>query len=228
MRSSSFQDLLNNRWYEVAEKIAREKVGQALRDAINQEERQKESGETEEGSNRSFRKRCRVTGEDDYEDRRLSPALDFVASLQQQDGVTANPTSGVGITPLTNQSSMFFQNQQDVGTMMAPPPLHFGVGSVRRDTAVRMEAVFSKMMATAARGAGTSSSSISTSKNFQSPDPPWSKLEDRHQGALPPVTHYDDNHLMPQWSLADLEPRPLRPPPSPSFASNKERNDLKN
>jgi hypothetical protein len=206
---SSFQDLLNNRWYEVAEKIAREKVGQALRDAINQKEQQKE----EEESNNSLQKRRRLTGEDDYEDRRPFPNF------------LAKPTSEVGVTTPAAISLMLFQNQQDVATMMHSP-LQFGSGFVRRNTVVRMEEVFSKMMCTE-KGASTISGRISTSKHDyqESLRPPSTKIEDHHQGALPPITHHNDNHLMPKWSLADLEPRPLRPP-YPSFTSNKKGNDF--
>lgn len=220
MRSLSLQDLLNNRWYEVAEKIAREKAGQALRDGINQKEQKKESGENEEEeeSNSTVRKRRRLTGEDGHEDRCPFPSF------------LSKPTLDVGVTPpAASISLMVFQKQQqqDVATMMHSP-LQFGGGFVRRNTAVRMEEVFSKMMS-AERGVSASSNILSTSKRYQALEPSCRKMEDhRHQGAFPPTTHHDDNHLIPQWSLADLEPRPLLGPPFPRFATYKEGNEFTN
>ena len=211
MCSSYLQDLLNKRWYEVAEKIAREKVGQALRDAINQKEQQKGSGGKEEESNRSVQKRRRLTGEDDYEGFRPFPNF------------FANPTSDVDVSPPASAISlMIFQNQQDVATMMNSP-LQLGGGVVRRKTAARMEEVYSKMISTK-RGASTFSSSISSSKDYQSLEPPCRRMvadHHQHQRAFPPVAHHDDNRLMPEWSFADLEPRPLA---FPSCATYKEGN----
>lgn len=204
VRSSSFQDLLNNRWYEVAEKIAREKVGQALRDVINQKEQAKESGEEEEESNSSLQKRRRLTVEDDYEKHR--PFSDFMAN--PRSSLTPS-TSDVGVAPPAAISLMLFQNHSP--------------GFVRQNTVARMEEVFSKIKGTKRGARSLISSSISPSKHYQSLGPTCRKMEDHHhQGASPPVT-YGDNHLTSQWSLADLEPRPLRPP-FPNFATNKEGN----
>eukprot|EP00539_Tryblionella_compressa_P009357 CAMPEP_0178792194 /NCGR_PEP_ID=MMETSP0745-20121128/8389_1 /TAXON_ID=913974 /ORGANISM="Nitzschia punctata, Strain CCMP561" /LENGTH=479 /DNA_ID=CAMNT_0020450357 /DNA_START=114 /DNA_END=1553 /DNA_ORIENTATION=+ len=76
------RDLVTNRWYEVSDKMAREKVGHALREAIN---RNKKSGNNDDAAAHDGRKTVTLKADKVQSIPKESPQVSCVSSLGQNN-----------------------------------------------------------------------------------------------------------------------------------------------